>query len=52
MQMQIHRIYESNANAQQLNQIQIHLDQMQMHLDQMQMLFYNYVFRAQQVIFC
>ena len=42
---------ESNAsaNAQQLNQMQMHLDQMhldqiQMHLDQMQMVFYNYVF--------
>ena len=41
---------ESNAsaNAEQLNQMQMHLDQMhldqiQMHLDQMQMLFYNYV---------
>ena len=44
---------ESNAsaNAQQLNQMQMHLDrmqmhldQMQMHLDQMQMLFSNYFF--------
>ena len=37
---------ESNAsaNAQQLNQMQMHLDQIQMHLDQMQMVFYNYVF--------
>ena len=37
---------ESNAsaNAQQLNQMQMHLDRMQMHLDQMQMLFSNYFF--------
>ena len=51
----------SSANAQQLNQMQMHLDQMQVHLDQIQMafrldqiqmLFYNYVFCVQQVIFC
>ena len=46
----------TSANAQQLNQMQMHLDQIQMHLDQiqmhldqmhldqMQMVFYNYVF--------
>ena len=47
------RLASADANAQQLNQMQMqmHLDQMQMHLyqiqmnlDQMQMLFYNYVF--------
>ena len=61
-QIKSNAIYESNAsanaNAQQLNQmqmhldqiqmhldqIQMHLDQIQMHLDQMQMVFYNYVF--------
>ena len=32
---------ESNANAQQLNQMHLHLNQMQMHLHQMQTVFYN-----------